>query len=116
MPPNKREDIRSLISDDGESVDNQSVISFESSNKFEYGSDADTNNGDDNNTDESGAYVDDFEEKLTEALDGINGKSAKTRQLCLDAIRKALTTRFCYDFVMDRFVFGHIVLEALDTF
>lgn len=97
---NRKEEIRSVVSDDCDSLiaDNCSVTSFTSSAKWEAGSDDcnDELNGEDN------CYVDDFEEKLIEAIDGTNGKSAKTRQLCLDSIRKSLTTRFCFDFLIDR--------------
>ncbi len=86
-------------------ADNASIVSYTSSNTYkDLGSD-DINGIDDNglNGEENGTFVDDFEEKLIEAIDGTNTKSAKTKQLCLDAIRKSLITRFCFDFLIDRF-------------
>ena len=95
-----------MVSDDCDSViaDNCSVTSLaDSSARWDCGSD--DNNTDDNlNNEDNGCYIDDFEEKLLEAMDATSGKSAKTRQLAMDAIRKALTTRFCFDFLMERLV------------
>lgn len=45
---------------------------------------------------------DDFEDKLKEAIDGASQKSAKGRLSCLEAIRKAFSTKYLYDFLMDR--------------
>lgn len=98
----RKEDVRSVLSDECDSVfdDNRSVTSFTSSAKWDCGSDDLTDEA--NGVEDNGCYIDDFEEKLMEAMDAANGKSAKTRQLALDAIRKALTTRFCFDFLIDR--------------
>ncbi|XP_070558092.1 interferon-related developmental regulator 1-like [Ptychodera flava] len=46
--------------------------------------------------------TDDFEEKLKDFIDGTTQKSAKGRQICLEGIKKALSTRYIYDFVMER--------------
>ena len=98
----RKDDIRSVLSDDCDSVidDNHSVTSFTSSAKWDCGSDDLTDEA--NTAEDNGCYIDDFEEKLLEAMDAANGKSAKSRQLALDAIRKALTTRFCFDFLIER--------------
>jgi len=45
---------------------------------------------------------DTFEEKLKEDIDGATQKSAKGRQTCLEAIIKAFTSRYAYDFVIER--------------
>ncbi|XP_054164174.1 interferon-related developmental regulator 2-like [Oppia nitens] len=111
---NRREDLRSVLSDDNDSAiaDNMSVISLTSSAKWDNGSDDFNNPTDDINDDTNNmSYIDDFESKLIEAIDQTSGKSAKTRQLSLDSIRKALTTRFCYDFLIDRKVTIGDVLE-----
>jgi hypothetical protein len=115
LQTHKKEEIRSVLSDECESVnaDNASIVSYTSSNTYkDLGSD-DINGIDDNglNGEENGTFVDDFEEKLIEAIDGTNTKSAKTKQLCLDAIRKSLITRFCFDFLIDRKVTIADVLE-----
>lgn len=51
---------------------------------------------------EDAVLHDDFEDKLKEAIDGTSQKSAKGRLTCLEAIRKAFSTRYLYDFLMDR--------------
>lgn len=43
-----------------------------------------------------------FEDKLTEALDGITQKSAQGRTRCFEAITKALIKKYITDFVYDR--------------
>lgn len=45
---------------------------------------------------------DDFEDKLKEAIDGTLQKSAKGRLACLEAVRRALSARYLYDFLSDR--------------
>ncbi|CAG2100364.1 unnamed protein product [Medioppia subpectinata] len=109
----RKEDLRSVVSDDCDSViaDNVSVTSYTSSAKWEAGSDDMNGATDDCNNEDNGVYIDDFEEKLIEAIDQTSGKSAKTRQLALDSVRKALITRFCFDFLMDRKVTIGDVLE-----
>lgn len=89
-------------SDDDSNIDNVSVISVTSSAKFDgYGSDNEGYGPEGDNTADDG-YYDDFEEKLLEALDATSDKSSKTRQLALEAIKKAFTTRYMYDFIADR--------------
>lgn len=43
-----------------------------------------------------------FEEKLSEALDGLTQKSAQGRTSCLDFVRGALVKKFMPDYVYDR--------------
>jgi hypothetical protein len=102
----RKDDIRSVLSDDCDSViaDNCSVTSVTSSAKWDHDCGSDDLNNDNDINEDNGCYIDDFDEKLIEAIDGCNGKSVKSRQLALDAIRKALTTRFCFEFLFDRFV------------
>lgn len=45
---------------------------------------------------------DTFEEKLKEDIDGATQKSAKGRQACLEALAKAFTSRYVYDFILER--------------
>lgn len=50
-------------------------------------------------------YVDDFEEKLIEAIDSVSEtSSSKGRLVTFDFIAKAFTSRYLYDFVQDRYV------------
>ena len=110
--PNRKGDLQSsVLSDDGESFnDNGSVYSYNSSAKWDCASDdrgldddRDPENViDDNQSQLGGNYIDDFEDKLKDAIDGTGNKSAKTRVMCLEAIKKALITRYCWDFVMNR--------------
>lgn len=51
---------------------------------------------------EEAVLHDDFEDKLKEAIDGASQKSAKGRLSCLEVIRKAFSTKYLYDFLMDR--------------
>lgn len=98
----KEDDCRSVRSDDVDSNfgDTASVISY-SSSKWDYDDDTLTN-ASEFGTNDDGSYYDDFEDKLLEAIDGVQQKSLKTRLLNLEMIKKALTTRFIYDFVMNR--------------
>lgn len=43
-----------------------------------------------------------FEEKLSEALDGLTQKSAQGRTSCLDSVKGALVKKFMPDYVYDR--------------
>lgn len=87
-----------LINSEEESnIDNVSVISLQSDSK--YGSENDPYN---DSEAEDLMPFDDFEEKLKEAVDGINQKSTKARMICLQAITKALRSRYLYDFLSDR--------------
>ncbi|XP_023215263.1 interferon-related developmental regulator 1-like [Centruroides sculpturatus] len=86
-----------LNSEEESNIDNASVISVASDSR--YGSDDGT--WGEPEIEESPIY-DDFEEKLKEAIDGTNQKSAKGRQVCLEAVRKALSTRYMCDFIVER--------------
>lgn len=46
-----------------------------------------------------------FEDKLMEAIDGLNQKSAPGRTNCFDAVAKALIMKFIPDFIYDRSVY-----------
>ena len=50
-------------------------------------------------------YVDDFEEKLIEAIDSVSEtSSSKGRLITFDSIAKAFTSRYLCDFLQDRYV------------
>ncbi|XP_035221030.1 interferon-related developmental regulator 2-like isoform X2 [Stegodyphus dumicola] len=46
--------------------------------------------------------TDDFEDKLKEAIEGTLQKSAKTRINSLEVIRKSLSSKYMFDFIIDR--------------
>ncbi|XP_076363065.1 interferon-related developmental regulator 1-like [Tachypleus tridentatus] len=83
-------------SEEESNFDNASIISNVSESRF----------GSDDGTwceeVEDGAMYDDFEEKLKEAIDGTTQKSTKGRLGCLETIRKAFTSKYMYDFVIER--------------
>ncbi|KAK8756275.1 hypothetical protein V5799_001024 [Amblyomma americanum] len=83
-------------SDDESNADTASVLSCASESRC--GSDGTVGDADV----EEGVLHDDFEDKLKEAIDGTSQKSAKGRLSCLEAIRKALSNRYLYDFLIDR--------------
>lgn len=83
-------------SDDESNADTASVLSCASESRC--GSDGTVGDADV----EEGVLHDDFEDKLKEAIEGTSQKSAKGRLSCLEAIRKALATRYLYDFLIDR--------------
>lgn len=69
-----------------------------------YNSGDEGENGDSCGTDDA-LYVDDFEDKLVEAIDSISEtSSSKGRLVTFDFITKAFTSRYLYDFVQDRYV------------
>lgn len=88
-----------------ESVHEGSVTSYQSSRMIEgYNSGDEGENGDGCGPDDA-LYVDDFEDKLIEAIDSVSEtSSAKGRLLTLDSIAKAFTSRYLYDFLQDRYV------------
>lgn len=51
--------------------------------------------------DESNAQ-ENFEDKLKDAIDGLTQKSAQGRKNCLDAINKAFSKKYLFDFLQDR--------------
>lgn len=67
---------------------------------------ADEDNGIDGCGPEEGSvYVDDFEDKLIEAIDTLSETSSlKGRVVGFNSIIKAFTTRYLYDFVQNRYV------------
>lgn len=94
MPPDRCRNEGSLHTSDDDSVnDNFSVTSNCSENhSVEDG----TDEMEELNQQEA------FEEKLTEALDGLTQKSAPGRTSCLDFVRNALVKKYVPDFVFDR--------------
>lgn len=48
-----------------------------------------------------------FEEKLSEALDGLTQKSAQGRTSCFEAVNKAFVKKFVPDYVYDRYVYNN---------
>uniref|UniRef100_A0A2R5LNS2 Putative interferon-related developmental regulator n=1 Tax=Ornithodoros turicata TaxID=34597 RepID=A0A2R5LNS2_9ACAR len=86
-------------SDDESIPDTGSVASCGISCDSRCGSDAGTVGDPDA---EDTIQHDDFEDKLKEAIDGTSQKSAKGRLACLEAVRKALSARYLYDFLADR--------------
>ncbi|KAH6928857.1 hypothetical protein HPB50_020446 [Hyalomma asiaticum] len=83
-------------SDDESNADTASVLSCASESRC--GSDGTVGEADV----DDGVLHDDFEDKLKEAIEGTSQKSAKGRLSCLEAIRKALSNRYLYDFLIDR--------------
>lgn len=81
------------------------------SSKLDIGSD-DGIPGNCENQEDDGFY-DDFEDKLLEAIEGTSEKSVKTRQMCLEAIKKAFTKRYCVDFIVERYNIALIVMRKL---
>lgn len=70
-----------------------------------YNSTDEGDNGVDGCGSEDTLYVDDFEEKLIEAIDSVSEtSSSKGRLLTFHSIAKAFTSRYLYDFVQDRYV------------
>lgn len=95
-PSDRSRNEGSLQTSDDDSVnDNFSVISNCSEN---HSVDEGTDEIDEFNQQEA------FEEKLTEALDGLTQKSAQGRTSCLDFARGALVKKYMPDFVYDRCV------------
>ncbi|RWS15151.1 interferon-related developmental regulator 1-like isoform X1 [Dinothrombium tinctorium] len=86
-------------SDDCDSTDVASLHSITSS-RIDCDVDDINCNEDDCNTDDG--FVDDFEEKLLEAFDGTTNKSLKSRCNALQMIKNAFTTRFMFDFIVER--------------
>ncbi|KAI1294948.1 Interferon-related developmental regulator 1 [Halotydeus destructor] len=96
-------------SEDDSNNDNASVISVTSSSKLDgYGSDTTEHYPEENGDD---GYYDDFEEKIVEAIDLTTEKTAKTRLMAIEAIKKAFTTRYMFDFIAERKVTITDVLE-----
>ncbi|KAH7948278.1 hypothetical protein HPB52_020128 [Rhipicephalus sanguineus] len=85
-------------SDDESNADTASVLSCASESRC--GSDGTVGEADV----DDGVLHDDFEDKLKEAIEGTSQKrQAHTRRLsCLEAIRKALSNRYLYDFLIER--------------
>lgn len=52
--------------------------------------------------DDGGMLEDGFEEKLSEAVEGLSQKSLQGRVSCLEALCTGLSRRFIPEFVMDR--------------
>lgn len=93
-PTDRSRNEGSLHTSDDDSInDNISVISNYSENhSVEDGTDE---------TDEF-SQQEAFEEKLSEALDGLTQKSAQGRTSCLDFVRGALVKKYMPDYVFDR--------------
>lgn len=83
-----------LTSDDDSNIDNASIIS----NASETRSTAEEGSSE---VDEL-AQQEAFEDKLMEAIDGLNQKSAQGRTNCFDAVAKALVMKYIPDFIFDR--------------
>ncbi|KAL1472000.1 hypothetical protein MTO96_023310 [Rhipicephalus appendiculatus] len=83
-------------SDDESNADTASVLSCASESRC--GSEGTVGEADV----EDAVLHDDFEDKLKEAIEGTSQKSAKGRLSCLEAIRKALSNRYLYDFLIER--------------
>ncbi|XP_076340105.1 interferon-related developmental regulator 1-like [Tachypleus tridentatus] len=83
-------------SEEESNFDNASIITIVSESHF------DSEDGTWADEVEETALSDDFEEKLKEAIDGTSQKSAKGRQICLELVRKSLTSRYMYDFIIER--------------
>lgn len=45
-----------------------------------------------------------FEEKLSEALDGLTQKSAQSRTVCFESVCKAFIKKYIFDYVYERLV------------
>ncbi|RWS27491.1 interferon-related developmental regulator 1-like isoform X1, partial [Leptotrombidium deliense] len=88
-----------IASEDNDSIDVASVHSM-SSSRFECDVDDVNCNDDECNGEE--AYFDDFEEKLLQAFDNTSNKSVKSRCNALQLIKNAFTTRFMFDFIVER--------------
>lgn len=91
---------------ESESVHEGSVTSCQSSRIIEgYNSGDEGENGVDGCVGDDPLYMDDFEDKLIEAIDSVSQtSSSKGRQGTFDSIAKAFTSRYLYDFVQDRYV------------
>lgn len=84
-------------SDDESLVDNASVYSGYSEN---YNGCSDNHSED---QEQDGVALQDmFEEKLTEAIDGLTQKSAQGRTSCFEAVSKALIKKYIPDYLNDR--------------
>lgn len=89
-----RNEAGSLHTSDDESVnDNFSVVS-----------NCSENHSVDDGTDEIDEFSQQeaYEEKFSEALDGLTQKSAQGRTNCLDSVRGALVKKYTPDFIYDR--------------
>lgn len=84
-------------SDDESLVDNVSVYSGCSEN---YNGCSDNHSEDPEQ--DAIALQDMFEEKLTEAIDGLTQKSAQGRTGCFEAVAKALIKKYTPDYLQDR--------------
>lgn len=94
-----------LDDDDVDSIDNCSIISniSEATNRsLDEGFSDQTDT--DGVTDTGTVCVEDFYEKLKDCIDGLSEKSASGRTNCLKSIITALSKRFLYDFLVDRYI------------
>ncbi|KAH9487607.1 Interferon- developmental regulator 2 [Bulinus truncatus] len=85
--------------DDESSLDQWSTQSVLSDNSSWHGSDP-TAAGEESSEDTSQQEL--FEEKFSESMDGLLGKSAKSRIDALQGIQKALQKKYVADYLMDR--------------
>ncbi|UYV80661.1 IFRD1 [Cordylochernes scorpioides] len=88
-------------SDEDSNMDNASVVSLATESRISSDDQLEMD-GVDPDEPAVAPFYDDFEDKLKDAIDGTNQKSAKGRQNCLSAIHKALISRYLYDFLMER--------------
>lgn len=100
-PSDRSRNEGSLHTSDDDSVnDNFSVIS-----------NCSENHSIDDGTDENDEIQQEaFEEKLTEALDGLTQKSAQGRTSCLDFVKGTLVKKYMPDYVYDRLVLKYSFL------